>query len=114
MKHYKLIDELLEDWKNLPVPGRIYIQGAKKNEIEKAEYWSMSSKEQKEENFVNTAYGELPESLSKHAAKSFLDSQTFQDIIENKLEHNPNLQLSESKTFIDAIKYYLENDDFLD
>ncbi|OCG41263.1 hypothetical protein A9G29_07655 [Gilliamella sp. Fer2-1] len=43
--------------------------------------------------------------------KTFLDSATFQSIIYNKLEHHPNATTDQ---LLDAIIYYLKEDDFLD
>lgn len=43
--------------------------------------------------------------------KTFLDSATFRAIIDNKLKHHPNATKDE---LLDAISYYLKEDDFLD
>ena len=43
--------------------------------------------------------------------KSWLEYSTFLAIIDNKLEHHPNATNTE---LLDAIVYYLEEDDFLD
>lgn len=43
--------------------------------------------------------------------KTFLDSATFKAIIDNKLEHHPNASTDE---LLEAVIYYIEEDDFLD
>lgn len=43
--------------------------------------------------------------------KTFLESPTFCDIISNKLEHHPD---ASNEDLLDAVIYYLEEDDFLD
>jgi hypothetical protein len=43
--------------------------------------------------------------------KTFLDTATFKAIIDNKLEHHPQATNDE---LLEAVVYYLENDDFLD
>lgn len=43
--------------------------------------------------------------------KTFLDSATFKAIIDNKFEHHPNASTDE---LLEAVIYYLEEDDFLD
>ncbi|WP_387466217.1 hypothetical protein [Photorhabdus sp. RM323S] len=42
---------------------------------------------------------------------TWLDYQTFRAIIDNKLEHHPNATRDE---LLEAVVYYLEEDDFLD
>ena len=42
------------------------------------------------------------------------EKNTFQGIIDLKMENNPELSLEDTDVFIEAILYYLENDDFLD
>ena len=42
------------------------------------------------------------------------EKNTFQGIIDLKMENNPELSLEDTDVFIEAIIYYLDNDDFLD
>jgi hypothetical protein len=112
MKHFKTIAELIEVQSELIPPGGIYIEGIKKDKIETAEFWFITSKEAKEQDTIETEFGNVPASLVEYKVKRFLDVQTFQDIIELKLESDPNLTLMQTAIFIEAINYYLENDDF--
>jgi hypothetical protein len=115
MTHYKKLSELIRDKDNYPNAGGLYIQKSKLNDIENAEYWIVSSKEGKEQGYIFGERGEMiPESLMEYNVKSLLDIQTFKGIIENKLEHNSKLSIEQTDVFLEAIVYYLENDDFLD
>ncbi|CCP08162.1 hypothetical protein BN440_3157 [Erwinia amylovora MR1] len=70
-------------------------------------------------NHIDTASYYLPESDDEledmdemtDKYKTWLDYQTFAAIIENKLEHHPNATRDE---LLEAVIYYLEEDDFLD
>ena len=115
MKHYKNLSELIKDKDNYPNTGRVYIQKLKINDLKNAEYWVISSKEAKEQDYIEDERGSrTPVSLIEFNVKSFLDIQTFQDIIDLKLENNPELSIEQTDVFVEAIDYYLENDDFLD
>ena len=114
MQYYQTFSELLINYKNLSYPGGIYIEGDKNTNFQSSKYWILSDKEEKDEFWVETNFGKIPESLKDFNVKPFLDVGTFQDIIENKLEHNSNLALENIKVFIEAIEYYLDNDDFWD
>ena len=115
MTHYKNLSELIRDKDNYPIQGRIYFQKSKINDLANAEYWVISSKEAKEQDYIEDERGgRTPESLANFDVKSLLDIQTFQDIIILKLENNPELSIEETDVFLEAIVYYLENDDFLD
>jgi hypothetical protein len=115
MTHYENLSELIKDKDNYPNAGGLYIQKSKLSDIENAEYWIVSSKEGKEQGYIFGERGEMiPESLVECNVKSLLDIQVFKGIIDNKIEHNPNLTLEETSVFVEAINYYLENDDFLD
>ena len=115
MKHYKNLSELIKDRNDYPLSGRVFIQKLKINDIANAEYWVISSKESLEQDFEEDEFGaRTPISLVEFNVMSLLDVQTFKDIIDNKLEHNPDLTLEQISVFIEAINYYLENDDFLD
>ena len=114
MKIYKNFNDLVIDWQNLTVPGGIYIEAIKKDDLMNAQFYSISSKEFKEQEIVETEFGNIPESLFSLKVKYFLDTQTFQDIIEVKFDHNPNLKLTDIDVFLKATIYYLEMDDFLE
>ena len=114
MQHYKTIKELIKDYKQLSYPGIIYIQGEKKDNYEESEFWVLSSKEKKEQNSIETKYGDIPESLVEFDVIYFLEVGIFQDIIDNKLEHNDSLTTEDTEELIGAIDHYLEYDDFQD
>ena len=115
MKQYKNLLELIKDKDNYPNAGRVFIQKSKINDLENAEYWVISSKESKEQDYIEDERGSrTPISLVDYNVKSFLDIQIFQGIIDLKMENNPELSLDDTDVFIEAIIYYLENDDFLD
>lgn len=115
MKHYKSLSELIKDKDNYPLSGRVFIQKSKIDDIANAEYCVISSKESLEQDFVEDETGaRTPISLVEFGVKRFLDVQIFKDIIDNKIEHNPHLTLEQTPVFVEAINYYLENDDFLD
>ena len=114
MQHYKTVKELIKDYKRLSYPGIIYIQGEKKDNYEESEFWVLSSKEKKEQNSIETKYGDIPESLVEFDVTYFLEVGIFQDIIDNKLEHNESLTTDDTEELIRAIDHYLEYDDFQD
>jgi hypothetical protein len=115
MEHYKNLSELIKDKDNYPNAGRIYIQKSKVDDLNNAEYWVISSKEAKEQDYIEDERGSrIPSSLIEYDVKSFLDVQTFRAIIELKLENNPELSIEQTDVFLEAIVYYLEHDDFLD
>lgn len=47
-------------------------------------------------------------------SQNFLFVDTFQDIIDNLLDNNPQFSIDDTDLIIKAINYYLENDDFMD
>ena len=114
MQHYKTIKELIKDYKQLSYPGIIYIQGEKQDNYDEAEFWVLSSNEDKEQNSIETKYGDIPESLVEFEVAYFLGVGIFQDIIDNKLEHNDSLTTDNTEELIGAIDHYLEYDDFQD
>lgn len=114
MQHYESIQQLIKDYKNLSYPGGIYIEGEKKRNYIESQFWILSSKEEKNQYSKETEYGSIPESLVEFNVSSFLDVGTFQDIIDNKLEHNSALSSNDTEALISAIDYYLDNDDFQD
>jgi len=114
MQHYKTIKELIKDYKQLSYPGIIYIQGEKKDNYEESEFWVLSSKEKKEQDSIETKYGDIPESLVEFDVTYFLEVGIFQDIIDNKLEHNELLTTEDTDVLLGAIEHYFEYDDFQD
>ena len=114
MQHYKTIKELIKDYKQLPYPGIIYIEGAKKDNYEESEFWVLSSKEKKEQDSVETKYGEVPESLAQFEVAYFSEVGIFQDIIDNKFDHNELLTTEDTDVLLGAIEHYFEYDDFQD
>ena len=114
MQHYKTIKELIKDYKQLPYPGIIYIEGAKQDNYQEAAFWVLSSKEKKEQDSVETKYGEVPESLAQFEVAYFSGVGIFQDIIINKFDHNESLTTEDTDVLLGAIEYYFEYDDFQD
>ena len=114
MQHYKTIKELIKDYKQLPYPGIIYIEGEKKDNYQEAAFWVLSSNEDKEQNSVETKYGEVPESLAQFEVAYFSGVGIFQDIIDNKLDHNESLTTKDTDVLLGAIEHYFEYDDFQD
>ena len=114
MQHYKTIKELIKDYKQLSYPGIIYIEGEKKDNYEESEFWVLSSKEKKEQDSVETKYGEVPESLAQFEVAYFSGVGIFQDIIDNKFDHNELLTTDDTDVLLGAIEHYFEYDDFQD
>ncbi|KHE70474.1 MULTISPECIES: hypothetical protein [Capnocytophaga] len=114
MQQNKTIKELIKDYKQLPYPGIIYIEGAKKDNYEEAAFWVLSSKEKKEQDSVETKYGEVPESLAQFEVAYFSGVGIFQDIIDNKFDHNELLTTDDTDVLLGAIEHYFEYDDFQD
>ena len=113
MKQYESLSEIILDKDNYPNAGRVYIE--KLNDMKRPKYWIVSSIEAKELDYFEEEGGSrIPISLKDFNVKSLLNVQTFQDIIDLKIENNPELKLSQTDVFLEAILYYLENDDFLD
>ena len=105
MQHYKTIKELIKDYKQLPYPGIIYIEGEKKDNYEESEFWVLSSKEKKEQDSVETKYGEVPESLAQFDVAYFSEVGIFQDIIDNKFDHNESLTTEDTDVLLGAIEH---------
>lgn len=109
-KTYNGISEVIADWKNLSSPGRFYTIGnVTRDNINQLEFTLVRSKEVS--GYVNEGDRKIPEELAGKGFRSWFDSATVQDIIDNKLEHSPD---STEKDLIEAIFYYAENDDFMD
>ncbi|BDR55754.1 DUF7716 domain-containing protein [Xylocopilactobacillus apis] len=105
MKTVKGFDGLLVEAKNktLPNVGWLYVDkdfdlDSKMDILNKNYYLA----ETNDESFDMQENDEL---------RTFLESPTFCDIVDNKLEHHPN---STKDELLDAVVYYLEEDDFLD
>jgi hypothetical protein len=94
-------DELLKKWSELPDVGWLYVEESfdleSRDDIENRKYY-IAENEDEEMDFEEN-YG------------TFLESPILKAIIENKLEHHPK---SSKDDLLDAVVYYLENDDFLD
>jgi|GEM_PF-277112 len=114
IQHYLTFNEIIKEYKNLHYPGRIYTEAIKQDNFLETQFWCISSKQAKDEEQVNTEFGTVPTSLVPFKVKSLLDTGTFQDIIETKIENTPNLKLTDTAVFLEALNYYLENDDFQD
>lgn len=114
MKIFQSIEALFSAWKELPVPGGIYVDAENSNKLSKAKFWAISSKEAKDQTVVETAFGNVPESMVDFKVKSFLTCATLQDIVQNKLENNPALKIENTVVFLEALVHYLEYDEFLD
>ncbi|WP_416412179.1 hypothetical protein [Pantoea sp. App145] len=100
MKTIKGFDGLLSVYKDLPKVGGFYVDEdfiSKKSIIESANYYLAESEE--EDDDMEDDY------------KTWLEYPTFKAIIQNKLEHHPK---SSKDELLNAVVYYLENDDFLD
>ena len=98
----------------MPYPGIIYIEGEKKDNYQEAAFWVLSSKEKKEQDSVETKYGEVPESLAQFDVAYFSGVGIFQDIIDNKFDHNESLTTEDTDVLLGAIEHYFEYDDFQD
>jgi hypothetical protein len=114
MKNYENLAELIMDKDNYPNAGGLYIEKSKIDDLKNAHYWVISSKEEKEEGYITDERGERPVLLKDFDVKSLLDIQTFEDIIDLKMNNNPELKLEQTYGFLEAILYYLEHDDFMD
>lgn len=100
MKIIKGLDGLLSIYKTLPKVGGFYVDDNFVNDA----------------NVINNSNYYLPESEDEdedmeNSYRTWLEYPTFRDIIDNKFKHHPNATKDE---LLDAIIYYLEEDDFLD
>lgn len=94
-------NELLQMKDGLPDVGWLYV----------APSFSLSS----EEDIVNGSYyiaeNEDEEMDFEDNYGTFLEAPIFKAVIDNKLEHSP---ASGSVELLEAVRYYIENDDFQD
>ena len=104
---------ITENYKNLPYPGRIYAHKIVSESLDSVEYWVISSKEAKDQELIETATGLIPESLIKYEVSDYLSVGIFQDIIDNLLDNNSQISISDTDAVNKAINHYLEYDDFL-
>ncbi|YCI29941.1 hypothetical protein M1E08_03400 [Erwinia sp. PK3-005] len=92
---------LLKVCQELPDVGWIYVEPSfdlqSENDIRKGSYF-LADNEDEEMDYEDN-YG------------TFLEAPIFKAIIQNKLENNSS---SNEEDFLEAVVYYLENDDFLD
>ena len=93
--------ELLQMKDRLPDVGWLYVSPS----------FSLSS----EEDILNGSYyiaeNEGEEMDFEESYGTFLEAPIFKAIIDNKLEHSPASGRAE---LLDAVRYYIENDDFQD
>jgi hypothetical protein len=108
MVHYNNLSEILMDKENYPVQGGVFIEKSKFGDIKNSNYWIISSKELRDMDYID------PVTLDNFNVKRLLDVQTFKGIIELKMENDSSIKLEQTDVFLEAIIYYLENDDFLD
>ena len=108
-----ITNHLTENYKNLPYPGRIYAHKIVSESLDSVEYWVISSKEAKDQELIETATGLIPESLIKYEVSDYLSVGIFQDIIDNLLDNNSQISISDTDAVNKAINHYLEYDDFL-
>lgn len=103
MRTIKGFNNLLTEVKTLPDVGWLYVDvdfslDSKEDILEKNYYIA----ENRDESF---------DMEENQGIKTFLEAPTFSDIIENKFAHHPSATKEE---LIEAVIYYLEEDDFLD
>ncbi|HEI8866652.1 TPA: hypothetical protein SLG40_002160 [Serratia odorifera] len=100
MKTVNGFKELLAIYKGLPKVGGFFVDEGFVNRaehIETARYY-----------LAETPY---EDDDMEDDYKTWLEYPTFRAIIENKIEHNPGVG---EKELLQAVVYYLENDDFQD
>lgn len=112
MEHYKSFEQLVENYKILPYPGRIYEHKIVSDNIVFAEYLVISSKEAKDQELIETNTGFIPESLVKYNVSDYLSVGTFQDIINNLLDNNSQISIHDINEIKNAVNHYIEYDDF--
>jgi hypothetical protein len=120
MTHYNNLAEVLLDKDNFPPAGGLFFEKSffndtKLKDLKNSRYWVMSSKEAMELDYIEDERGaRIPVTLKDFNVKKILDIQIFEGIIDLKLENSPELSLDQVDVFVEAILYYLENDDFMD
>jgi hypothetical protein len=94
-------EELLKKYESLPDVGWLYV----------APSFSLDSQEDILKESYYLAENEDEEMDCEENYGTFLEAPIFKAIIENKLEHSPD---SVNTDLLEAVQYYIENDDFLD
>ncbi|WP_144818753.1 hypothetical protein [Enterobacter sp. DE0047] len=99
MISFKGFKELLKQYENLPDVGWLYIchsfNLSSQNDITNGSYFLAENED--EEIYLEENLG------------TFLEVPIFKAIIENTMKCSPKL---ENNDFLEAVRYYLENDDF--
>ncbi|EMD1655004.1 DUF7716 domain-containing protein [Pluralibacter gergoviae] len=101
MKIIKGFSELLKKYDALPVTGWIFID----------EDVDISSKEDLKKHNYYLPENDDEEFEMEDERSTFIEAPTFKDIVINKRTHN---QKATGDEILDAVIYYLENDDFQD
>ena len=84
-------------------------------ELADRRFGAVSSQEAKDSDCWEFERGvRVPQIVGDPDMRSLLDVGAFQDIVTNKLEHNPELTLSSVAVLEQAIEHYLAHDDFED
>ncbi|WP_455864155.1 DUF7716 domain-containing protein [Pantoea agglomerans] len=103
MKKINSIFNLFDIYKELDEPWCFFVDIGFVNEesnIRQADYYLAETEDE---------FDDMDDTSDKYTP--WLEYQIFQAIIENKLEHHPNASKEE---LLEAVIYYLEEDDFLD
>ena len=116
MDKYIGFEKLLVDYKQLPT-GMIYSVEKKENDLMNAIFYVVTSNETKELKFIEGDLGEVPADIydDKYIVCELFETEIFRAIIDlrNKKEKKPIAE-KDAKFFLEALEYYLENDDFLE
>ncbi|WP_263263972.1 hypothetical protein [Pseudomonas sp. RIT-PI-S] len=100
MKMIRGFEGLLQVYKNLPAVGGFYVDKFflnNKSFMTFANYYIPESEEEDED--------------MEEIYKTWLEYPVFKAIVDNKTEYSP---ASSSSELLEAVLYYIENDDFLD
>lgn len=109
MKFYENYEMIVKDIDNL-LDGWIYISKNDKD-IKTSKFANTDSEEDVDEEQVQLEDGdEIPKKLYDMNMKRYIDTATFQDIISNAKSKGFNT----IDSYIEAVAYYLEHDDFLE
>lgn len=103
MKLVNGFSELLKYRNELEEPWCIFVNSdfqGNAQEIKNGIYYLPESEDEMED---------MDEQSNKY--KMWLEYATFVDVLDNKIEHHPT---ASENDFLEAIVYYLEEDDFLD
>ena len=113
MKKYQKFYDLLLDYEILP-NGMIYSVEKKENDLKNAIFYVVDTIEGKSIEYMEGDLGEVPVEIycDDLIVCELIETQTFQAIINRKIEANPKLDFSNPKIFIEALEFYLEFDTF--